>query len=223
MAWRLFNWGSRGLHAEALPGVYVAAIYIPSCVQGTLFCENTGTGQQILHVFDFQAPTAAVSAADCQAVANLLVQWWGINYRGWVATNIRAFRAVGVARDQFEGATWEIAMSTDGLRAGTANPSQVTLAVKMAGNNQGRSRRGRKFTFPTVSTDLVAGGVDRFSNSYISGVVGALEQLRTNASTAGYPMVVASNVRAALYQISHILATNDLQDSQNRRSAGNGD
>jgi len=222
MAWRAFNWGSRGPHYEVLPGVYVAAIYIPKCIQGTLFAENTDTGQQLLHVFDFEGPTTPVTAADCQAVDNLLVGWWAGTYRSVCATNVRAIRAVAVGRDQFEGATWEIAMSTDGTRIGTPNPTEVTLAVKMAGNNTGRSRRGRKYSFPAVTTDLASGTSDRFTNAYINLVVGAMEQLRAAASTAGYPMRVASNVRAVLYPISHILATDDLLDSQRRRSAGRG-
>src|SRR6185295_7117835 len=142
MAWRLFNWGSRGAHWEALPGVYVAAIYIPKCIQGTLFAENTGTGQQMLHVFDFEAPATPVTAADCQAVDNILITWWVNSYRHMCANTVRARRAVAVGRDQVEAATWEIAMSTDGDRGATALPTEVTLCLKFAGNNIGRNRRG---------------------------------------------------------------------------------
>lgn len=222
LSWRAFNWGSRGPHFEVLPGVYVAAIYIPKCVQGTLFAMNTGTGQQLLHIFDFEAPAAPVTAADCQAVDNLLITWWVNTYRHLCATNVLAVRAVAVGRDQVEGATWEIGMSTAGDRAGTPNPSEVTLAVKMAGNNIGRSRRGRKFLYPAVNTDLVAGGVDQFTTSYVNAAVAAVDGLRTAATTAGYPMKVASNVRTALYTISHVVVVDLLQDSQRRRSAGRG-
>jgi len=222
MAWRAFNWGSRGPHYEVLTGVYVSAIYIPKCIQGTLFAENTDTGQMLLNVFDFEAGGVPVTAADCQAVDNLLVNWWGLQYRALCATNVRAIRAVAVGRDQFEGATWEIAMSTDGTRIGTPNPTEVTLCLKMAGNNIGRSRRGRKYTFPAVGTDLQSGTTDRFTNVYINAAVSVFDGLRTSATAAGYPMRVASNVRQIMYPISHILTVDDLVDSQSRRSAGRG-
>jgi len=222
LPWRAFNWGSRGPHYEALMGVYVAAIYIPKCIQGTLFAENTGSQQQLLNVWDFEAPATPVTAADCQAICNLLISWWSGSYRQLCASNVLAVRAVAVGRDQFEGATWEIAMSTNGSRAGTPNPSEVTLAVKMAGNNTGRSRRGRKYLFPAVTTDLVTGGQDQFTTTYVNAAVAALDGLRAQSITAGYPMKIASNVRQTLYPISRVLVVDLLQDSQRRRSAGRG-
>lgn len=222
MAWRLFNWGSRGLHAEALPGVYVAAIYIPGCVQGTLFTENTQTGQQMLHVMDFQAPTVTVTAADCQAVCNMIVAWWVTDYLGAAATNVRAVRAVAVARDQFEGATWEIAMSTDGIRVGTPNPAEDTLCIKLAGNNIGRSRRGRHYMLPAVQTDLVSTDRDQYTNTYVNVAVGVWNNLISRAVASLYPLKIASNVRATLYPVSRAVAVDDLMDSQRRRSQGRG-
>lgn len=222
MAWRAFNWGSRGLHYEVLPGVYVAALYIPKCIQGTLFCENTDTGQQLLNVFDFEAAAVPVTAGDCQAIDNLLVGWWASTMRAMCATNVRAIRAVAVGRDQFEGATWEVAMSTDGTRIGTPNPTEVTLSVKLAGNNIGRSRRGRKYAFPAVGTDLQSGTTDRFNNVYINALVAAYEQLRASSVSLGIPMRVASDTRQLMYPISHVLVVDDLLDSQRRRSAGRG-
>lgn len=222
MPWRLFNWGSRGPTYEALPGVYVAPIFIPKCIQGTLFAENTGTGQQLLNVFDFEAPATPVTAADCQAVDNILITWWANNYRHMCADTVRARRAVAVGRDQFEAATWEIAMSTDGDRAGTALPTEVTLCVKFAGNNIGRNRRGRHYAFPGVTTDIVAGGVDRFNNVYVSALVSTFSALVTNATAQGYPLRIASNVRGALYPVSHVVAVDDLFDSMRRRSSGRG-
>jgi len=222
MPWRAFNWGSRGPHYEVLTGVYVAAIYIPKCVQGTLFATNVTTGQQLLNVFDFEAPATPVTAADCQAICNQLVTWWVNSYRHLCGNNILAVRAVGVGRDQFEGATWENAMSTNRDRAGTPNPSEVTLAVKMAGNNTGRSRRGRKYMFPAVTTDLVALGADQYTTTYVNAAVASLESLRTAVLGIGMPMKIASNVRGTLYPISRILVVDLLQDSQRRRSAGRG-
>jgi len=222
MAWRLFNWGSRGLHYETLPGVYVAAIYIPRCIQGTLFAENTGTGQQLLNVFDFEAPATPVTAADCQAVDNILVTWWVNAYRALCGNTIRARRAVAVGRDQVEAATWEIAMSTDGTRGAAVNPTEVTLCLKFAGNNIGRNRRGRHYAFPGVATDLVSGGVDRFTNVYVSAATSVFASLVTDATAAGYPLRVASNVRQALYPVSHVVAVDDLIDSMRRRSSGRG-
>lgn len=222
MAWRAFNWGSRGPHYEVLPGVYVAALYIPKCIQGTLFAVNSTTGQQLLNVFDFEAPAVPVTAADCQAVDNMLVTWWVNTYRHLCAPTVLAVRSVAVGRDQIEGATWEVAMSTNGDRAGVAVPSEVTLCVKLAGNNIGKNRRGRKFLFPAVTTDLVAAGADQFTTGYVNAAVAAFDSLRAVSITAGYPIKVASNVRLALYTVSRVLAVDLLIDSQRRRSAGRG-
>jgi hypothetical protein len=200
----------------------VAAIYIPACIQGTLFAENTDGGQQLLHVMDFQGPNAAVSALDCQNVCNILVAWWSAVYRAAAATNVRAVRAVAVARDQFEGATWEIPMSTDGTRIGTPNPTEVTLCVKMAGNNIGRSRRGRHYMFPAVGTDLVSATTDHFTNVYVNAAVSVFTDLLTRSNAAGYPFKVASNVRRTMYPISRVVAVDDLVDKMGRRSLGRG-
>jgi hypothetical protein len=187
-----------------------------------LFAENTGTGQQMLHVFDFEAPATPVTAADCQAVDNILVTWWVNSYRHMCANSVRARRAVAVGRDQVEAATWEINMSTDGDRGATAVASQVSLCLKFAGNNIGRNRRGRHYAFPAASTDVIGGGVDRFNTTYVNALVTSFGSLVTDALAAGYPLRVASNVRAALYPVSHVVAVDDLFDSMRRRSSGRG-
>lgn len=222
MAWRTFNWGSRGPHAEALTGVYVNMAYIPGCIQGTLFSQSTETGQQYLNVIDFEAPAPAVNVADCQAVCNLIIDWWVNRYRNICHDGVRAIRAAAVARDQFEGATYEINMSTDGVRIGTHLSGQQTLKVKYAGNNWGRSRRGGHYMFPGVEADKDPDDPDQFTNTYVNNAVATMEYLRLAAQTAGYPVRIASTVRRQLYPVTRSVVTDLLMDSQRRRAEGRG-
>lgn len=200
----------------------MAHIFIPRCIQGTLFGVNTVTGQQLEHVFDFEAP-GTVSAADCQAVCNLLLTWWQNNYRSHVGSHCSSVRAVAVGRDQFEGATYEIAGSTPGLiTAGTVLPAEATCSIKLAGTNIGRSRRGRKYVWPQRTSQLDLANSDMWSQAAVDSWVLDFGNLLANAATAGYPVRIASNRRATLYPVSRVIAVDRIVDSQRRRTLGHG-
>jgi hypothetical protein len=223
MAWRAFNWGSRGPHYEVLDGVYVAHQFIPQAVQGTLFAEHTPTAQQCLHVFHFEAPGATVGVADCQAVCNILVTWWNGTYRNHVSDKVSARRAVGVGIDQFEGATYEIAMTTAGLEtSGILLPAEATAAIKYAGTNIGRSRRGHHMVFPQRSSGLDPVNPDLWTQAAIDQWVGDFATLLGQAATAGYPLRIGSKRRLALYPVTRAVAVDRIVDSISRRTLSRG-
>jgi len=101
-------------------------------------------------------------------------------------------------------------------------PSEVSLALKKAGTTRGRSKRGRFFVWPGVVAHLDPTDPNLFDTIYVDAAVHVFNELLNAMAAAGEPMVIASQVRGAMFDVSTILATDHLVDGMSRRKAGRG-
>lgn len=219
MAWRLFQWGSRGLWYETdVLGVYVAARFIPNTVRTVLGAQGP-SGQQVLNTLHFF--TAGIpSFGDCHIINEFVSSWWTGQYRQMVNGGFRMSTITTTGIDRFNSSQDVVPNTDPGLRSGTHWAPEQTLCVKASTHTSGRRYRGRCFPFPAVATDLQTD--DRVTALYRNAIVGVFNNLLAIASAAGYPMVVASLVNRAPYLIAEWVAVDDALDTQRRRMLGQG-
>lgn len=218
MAWRAFNWGSRGPYYDAGLGVYVAHVFLPGCIQATLFGENTVSGQQYLHVFHADLLTTP-TPADVAFLANLVAAWATARYKSLLTSDVTMRRVVCTSIEAPNGAQWETSINVPGNRSGLQAPGDVTLALKKTGHTAGRRRRGRFFVWPPSVDDYVG---DQFTSAYVTAARAAFAQLRDDMDANNQPMVIASFTGGATYPVQDIVAVDDLIDRQGRRLKSHG-
>lgn len=109
-----------------------------------------------------------------------------------------------------------------GTASGSALNSNSSLCITLRSANTGRSARGRFFAMPTVVGNTSA--ADTYSSGYGDSIVDFLEDLKIDAATLGWTMVVLSrynaNVKRAagvIFPITSIQYRNLKADSQRNR------
>lgn len=218
MAWRAFNWGSRGPHWDAGNGVYVAQVLIPNGIQVNLQGNDT-TGNELLHVFGAFSETSPITYDDCLAVANAVASWATSSLKPLIPTTFAIRQVIATARDVLEGPQAQVGIAIAGTRSGDPNPGNVTLALKKAGVVAARWAKGRFFMWPATTDDIIE---NRFQTGYVVDAISAYDTLRTALAGAGYPMVILSNSHARTSPVSVVTAVDTNVDSQRRRLNGRG-
>src|SRR5689334_7522614 len=139
MAWRPFNWGSRGPYFDTGGGIYVAQVLIPQAVQINLR-GSTQTGNELMHVFGAITPASPVTYDDCLAVATAVASWASVTggIRGIIPNVTQVNDVVVTARDVVEGPQATLPINTLGTRSGDPAPGSITFALKKAGNRAAR-------------------------------------------------------------------------------------
>lgn len=217
--WEEFNWGSRGLHYK-VGGVIVAHFFWPQTLQVNLYGHDEANGM-LLNVFHVQTPDAP-TVADCEAVANAVVDWTDGGYNNLWAVNISSDRVVVTDVSIIEGVQAEQVVTAAGQLVGLALPSSATLAVKKSTGRTGRANRGDWYVWPATSAQLETLDSNLFLESYRDNAVAQLEILRTSLLDLGYQMVVASKATGLVREVAHFVATDRAVDSQRRRLRGRG-
>lgn len=223
MAWRLFNWGSRGPHYDAGLGVYVATILIPQAAQISLF-GHTQDGALLMHSFHVRAPHTPVTLSDVTDIAGNVASWAATapGLKSLVNELVSIDRVVVTAIDVLEGPQHEIGINVGGTRTGNPTPNEVCLALKKAGVNRGRSRRGRFYTWPMVTSDISTTNGNSFGGTYRSECLTVYNALLTDLTGGGSPLCIASFRHGVLYDVNAIISTDELVDHQDRRAGGRG-
>lgn len=224
MAWRLFQWGARGLYYDTGLGVYVAHDLIARCVQVTLFGFDI-RGDDLLHVFHCQTTNDPPDSADCSAIAGVVTAWvaGGTNpFHGVINTEIHVTRVIAQSIAEFEGPFAEQAIGAVGTRAGTANPSVLCANLKKSSDHGGRSRRGYFASWPAVAADLLAADHNVWDPAYIQDLLDCYAQLESELGSADYPLVIGSHARNTMYPVTRITSTTPFVRNRHSRAGGIG-
>lgn len=136
-----------------------------------------------------------------------------------------------------EGQFTETSVNSGGVSEGTGAPGSVTIAVKKATLNRGRSYRGRMYVPGIPLSALSSGNADTVTSTFISNLLSALGLFYADALTADSTLmpVVVSRF-SGVDPITHkpvprtsgiktpvaALVVNNQVDSQRRRLAGRG-
>lgn len=228
MAWRLFNWGSRGATYETDGGVYVASILIPHCVQITVK-GHTHDLQQLLHVFNARTANALPDAADVAAINAQVATWVFTSFGPDVVRDIDFVdEVVVVSRAEIDGPESTSSVLSAGGRGrslgGLALPNEVTLAVKKNTGRAGRPYRGRFYAWPFWSTDTNAidDGPNQVTDDFQSLLLSRYGNLKTLLNDISAPLGVASNVLGVITDITGFTIVDPIVDAQRRRGPGRG-
>jgi hypothetical protein len=217
--WVEFNWGSRGA-AYRVGDVIVAHYTWADTLQVNVYGHDESNNMllNVFHVHTADVPTQA----DCDAVAASVADWMNGVYNNTFALNISTDRVVVTDVSAIDSWQAEVPVSAAGTLAGVAVPSNVTLAVKKSTGRAGRANRGDWYSWPCTTAQLETLDSNLFLMSHRDAVVSALNQLRTQLTDAGYPMVVASKASGLTRELLTFVATDRAVDSQRRRLRGRG-
>lgn len=223
MAWRLFNWGSRGPFYDAGRGVYVATRLIPQCCQVTIFGHDVRL-DELLHSFHVRAAHTPVTISDCEDIANRVATWADTvgGLKSIIHEGIVVDRVVATAIDVVDGPQFEVPSNVVGLLPTPGLPSEVTLSVKKNGFRRGRQYRGRFYAWPANTAALDPADSNLFTAAFASAVQDAYEALLVSLNGNGTPLCVASLTYGALYDVQTITVVDRIIDHQDRRAAGRG-
>jgi hypothetical protein len=221
VAWRLFNWGSRGPTYDAGNGVYMAGIFINQCVQVNVQGID-GVGDELEHVFHVAVTNDLPTYDDCLAVADAVGEWYGANYIGILPTVIKGVQIVATSAAELDGpqATHDLAF-LGGLVLLAPLPSSVTLCIKKSTGLSGRRHRGRFYTWPAWVAVIVE---SEFLDTYAASVIGCFLALKATLTAIGAVMVVRSLATPGgnLFPITNFVVVDLHADSQRRRLPGRG-
>ena len=224
MSWRLFNWGSRGPMYDTGGGVYVATLFTPQCIEVVLFGTDC-RGDELIHKFDVRAAHSPPTLGDCDLVCTAVHNWCtgGANkYETILSQQVHIDRVVATSVAVFEGPQSELAIGVVGTLHENQLPSEVTKAFKKAGDNVGRSRRGRLYAWPTGSSMLDPDDANKFNTTYLNAANTVFMNLIAGLTAIGQDLVIRSFVRNLLYDVSRFVYVTPFVDHQDRRGAGRG-
>jgi hypothetical protein len=221
MAWRLFQWGSRGLWWETdIPGVYMAHIYIADGVRVVIQAESS-ENQNMLNVIHARVPGGGPPGfGDVSTIASTVFDWFNTQYRHMFPSTIVGTQIVATGMNAANAAQRQIGLVLGGDRTGPQLPADATLCFKLATNSSGRRRRGRFYPFPACQADLEAPSA--YTVAYRNAMQGVLGNLGAALASAGYPWAEASLADGVLYNITDVISVDRLMDHQDRRLPGRG-
>jgi len=190
-----------------------------------IFLQNAQYVQNVYHVQ--VDPTGPLTEADLDAVRATFVTWH--------QTNLRPAQGAFAILQRIEVRDMTVAdglakvypctTNCSGSGAGSANPGNVTIAVKWTTGYSGRSRRGRTFHVGLVQ-NVTTG--NQITTGHQTLLQTAYSALITACNTAGTPLVVYSRVSGGASRDIALLtpitnATVDINvDSMRRRLTGEG-
>lgn len=226
MPWRLFNWGSRGATYDVGGGYYVPEILIPNCIQGTVKGQNVETLQEYLTVLHFYDTNPVPAAGAVSSVAGILAGWVTASLVPFTRNDIRVVEVAAITRAEVDGPETFTFLDILGTRTDDVGngplSSNVTLALEKTTGLSGRSQRGRLYVWPFWQADLSTTTPDEASTTFVGLAVACYTALKTAAAAGGYPLGVASNVKARILQPINIGITDATIDNQRRRLPGRG-
>lgn len=226
MAWRLFNWGSRGATYDTGGGVYVPVILIPHCVQLNID-GHTITGEELVMVFDVETTSALPTSVDVVDIAGAANDWVNSTFLANLATDLTTVdQVVATSRAEVDGPQSTIYNGGLGLRGASLGeihlPNNVTIALKKSTGRAGRSYRGRTYAWPMLGNDLESGIPNEITATFATLLFSTYNALKTSLALVGYQLGVASNVLATITSPIDFILVDKTIDSQRRRLPGRG-
>jgi len=222
MAWRSFNWGSRGPYYDTGLGVFVAHIFIPNCMQIVLFGLDADN-EEVLHVFHARSTNPLPTIGDCTNVGNHVASWVTTGthkFQGVVNSETQIVRVVVQSIAEFEGPFKETVIGVAGDRAGTPTVPSLCANIKKTSDHGGRSRRGYFASWPTNGEDIDATNPKLWKTNYIVDLEASYNDLMSTLGSGGFPLVIASRARATTYPVLSI--DNVTRAIRNRRTREQG-
>lgn len=224
MAWRSFQWGSRGLYYDTGLGVYVAHIFIPACVQVTLFGTDE-SGNELLHVFHAKTTNPLPTSTDCTNIATAVANWvtGGTHpFRGVVNTACEIVRVIAQSIAEFEGPFAEQVIGVAGTRTGTPTVGSLCAVIKKTGDHAGRSRRGYFASWPANGEDIDAVNPNLWKTDFIVDLEATYHDLLSSLGSGSHPLVIASKARGTTYPVVSIDNVTRAIRSRETREFGKG-
>jgi len=227
MAWRLFNWGSRGPTWETdVTGVYVATILIPHCVQVNIM-GHTDTGEQLITALDVFTDNAVPTITDVGNAANNTANWVNDHFIPDLATDKQTVdQVIATSRAVVDGPQATAAIGAMGGRTPATGqtylPNNVTIALKKSSQRAGRSYKGRLYAWPFLTSDLDLTNKNQISPDFALTLFSVYGALNTALTGDGLTLGVASNVLAACTAPIDFILVDRTIDSQRRRLPGRG-
>lgn len=217
--WVFFNWGSRGPHYK-VGGVYVADFLWEDTLQINVYGHDAANNL-LLNVFHVNTPTTP-TLADCEAVANLVVDWVDGGYNNCYAETTSSDRVVVTDVSAINSWQAEQIVTAAGQLVGAPLSSNDTLAVKKSTGRRGRPYRGDWYVWAPTSSQIELLDGNLFLESYRDTCVSQLNILRTTLEAEGYLLVVASEATGETTVVRTFVAVDRKVDSQRRRLSGRG-
>jgi len=114
-----------------------------------------------------------------------------------------------------------------GTMSGQAAPNQNTICISLRTASAGRSARGRLYWLGLTEDQYTS---NTMGATELANIVTAVDTLRANLATAGYPMTIVSyqtNLEfrpggPVYFPVTSVLAVDNILDSQRRRMPGHG-
>lgn len=184
-------------------------------------------GQRVENVLHFRA-IGSISQASLQGLVNAIgalvaseayLAYWPVEFQ-WTEIYARDLSvSIGVQAS-------DSSVAGEVGTGGVGMPGNVTIAITLRSGLTGRSARGRVYWMGLTEGSVVGNAV---SGPVVAGYVDVLEDIRAEALTAGFELVVLSRqqngvllANAIGYDVVTIGATDLNVDSQRKRLAGRG-
>lgn len=219
MAWREFQWGSRGLAWETdEEGIFMMHRYITDGIRIHVEGFDTGAGT-VMHVLHALNPGGVADYSACLDVALATSNWVESSYKNMFPSSRAVRRVVATAMNARDAAQAVIAVVHTGVRGGTASPNSIACAVDFTTRSSGRRRHGGPRCFAPTNGDWAA---DRFTAGYLSALQGVWNNLLAALAVGGHPLSVASMTDLTCYPVQDISIRDDILDTQKTRLPGHG-
>jgi len=161
----------------------------PTIIKCSLF--QTLNGQPIMNRFHVKVGATNPSAAECNAVAVAVANWWAGNVQDLVGDqlSLREVHAQSLAEVNGPQATFSTGLPAAGALTSPTLPGNVAFCVSLRSGLTGRSARGRWYwgglTESQVSQNQVDGGT-------ATSIVAAIDNLiSTIEGIAALPVIVS--------------------------------
>lgn len=173
--------------------------------------------------------TTAWEESDLVTLAGDLDTWWDTRLKPLIAQNVSFVEVVCTDWSTENGAQAisRTSFGTNGTHQGTALPSNVSWALKLATGLRGRSFRGRVFLYGLTASDIDGSAV---LDSYAVPAVAAWNNLLgTDITVPGANLAVVSfcaagswRTTAVVTNVTNIVAVDQTVDSMRKRLPGRG-
>lgn len=191
---------------EAVPGTIRTRITADYLVA-------TATAVNLLY---FEAPTETPTAADCEAVLDIVAEWINANYKNEYNANWKIFKLEAQGMEAAIAAYASRTVNQDGsLEEVEARPEWAPLILLGTGST-GRSRHGRVYTFPPDAAGVKDNNT-AYSDAHMGDLVTDFLALITLANDGGYPLVVASPTQGSFHRVTGVTYSPRLTMQTRRR------
>lgn len=200
--------------------------FIPAPDVARVRMVYTSSGQENMNVFYFKGDTP-FDAAALSTLADEVHTAWTARFKPLQDGNVTLNYIEATALDSDSAPQVTALVGTGGTLTGTSLPGSVTIAVKFATGNTGRSKRGRMYWIGLTESEIDQNVVtSTFASNLLTAVTGFFDDIIT---ATGYTHVIVSYCGDGAWRttalitpvLSYLLTDNNI-DNQRRRLQGRG-